>query len=390
MRVKATLIGCALVLYTGLSAQQPRGVPRRPALDATRDTNSASDYYNYGISQLRSNPTRAAAAFYWATQLDPGMAEPWYGRWAASLLAEETRVLGDYFAEKAYITKSREIQQIDSMRYQAMIRDPLLYWHLDQFLLDEWLARVSGGEVTLNMVAHDYGPELAGWWAYGQGQFVEALKQYAVAIRQNPKWYGLRLERARAFLPLRQYDSAAAAYAEVLKLEGGREAAHVVHVYDSKEIAYFTIGRIREAQGNVAAAQEAYGQALVENLAFYPAHAALARVALATGDTAGAVREYDQALQLHPDAPGVRHDYGIVLFALKRYDAATEQFQLAVDEDPYFARPYFPLAVLRENEGKDSVAVAHYRRFIQIAPASLAAQVKVARQRLGEQGTTPR
>ena len=54
------------------------------------------------------------------------------------------------------------------------------------------------------------------------------------------------------------------------------------------------------------------------------------------------------------------------------------------DDEPYFAKPYFPLAYLRESEGKDSVAIATYRRFIQIAPASLAGQVELARRRLGE------
>lgn len=389
-RASGAAIGCTLMLYAALDAQRPSEEPKRPSMDATRDTNSGASYYRYGLSQLRSNPTRAAAAFYWATRLEPDMAEPWYGRWAALLLSEDPRVLGDYLAGKPYIAKSRDIQQIDSLRYQAMLREPLLHWGLDQVLLEEWLSRVSGGEVSLNMVVRDYGPEMAGWWAYGQGQFLEALKQYAVAVKQNPKSYALRLARARSFLPLLQFDSAAAAYAEVLTLQSGQEAERLVHVYDSKEIAYYTIGRIRETQRNVAAAREAYGQALVENLAFYPAHAALARVALAVGDSAAAEHEYDQALQLHPDNPGAHYDYGVLLYALKRYEAAAEQLQLAVDEDPHYARPYFLLAYLRQYEGEDSVATALYRRFIQIAPASQAAQVKLARELLGEQAAPPR
>jgi tetratricopeptide (TPR) repeat protein len=79
----------------------------------------------------------------------------------------------------------------------------------------------------------------------------------------------------------------------------------------------------------------------------------------------------------------------VLLFTLKRYDAAAEEFQRSVDQDPYYAKPYLPLAYLRENEGKDSVAIAYYRRFIQIAPASLAPQVLQARQRLGELPAPP-
>jgi hypothetical protein len=373
--------GAVLALQTALGAQQP---PKRPTMEADRDSNSGAAYYYYGLSQLQSNPSRAADAFYWATRLEPGMAEPWYGRWAALLLQQSTRTLGDYLTGESYIAKSAPIQRIDSLRYQALIREPLLYWRLDAVLLDQWLSKVTQGEVTLAELSSDFGPEMAAWWAYGRGRFVEALKQYAIAVARHPKWYGLRAQRARTFLPILQYDSAAAAYGDLLALERSAEEERLVHVYESKEVIHYTIGRIHEQQGDLAGARDAYGRALVENLAFYPAHAALARVALRTGDTTAAVHEYDQAQVVHPEDPGLEYDYGVLLFALKRYDEAAQQLQRAVDHDPDYARPYLPLAYLRENEGKDSVAIAYYRRFIAIAPASLAPQVQQARQRLGE------
>ena len=99
-----------------------------------------------------------------------------------------------------------------------------------------------------------------------------------------------------------------------------------------------------------------------------------------TGDSAGAETEYDQTVQLDPTDAEAHYEFGVLLVGRQRYEAAVEQFQLAVDNEPYFARPYFPLALLRETEGKDSVAIAAYQRFIQIAPANLNAQVEEARR----------
>jgi len=53
-----------------------------------------------------------------------------------------------------------------------------------------------------------------------------------------------------------------------------------------------------------------------------------------------------------------------------------------VEANPDYVMPYYPLAYLREGEGKDSLAIAYYTRFVQGAPWPLAAQVADARRRL--------
>ena len=158
----------------------------------------------------------------------------------------------------------------------------------------------------------------------------------------------------------------------------------LVRVYNSKEMLEYSIGRVRETQGNDQGARDAYGRSLVENLAFYPGHVALAHLAMATGDTATALKEYDLAVQLAPDRADLRYVYGVLLMARQSFEEAAEQFRLAVEADPYFARPYLPLAYLREGQGKDSLAIAYYTQFIALAPAASARQVEDARRRLNE------
>ena len=357
--------------------------PKRPKLDAGRDTNSAGAYYQWGMQHLTDRPDKAADAFYWAARLEPSGAEPWYGRWAALLLSKQHR---DMFALVSEDSKNRkENAKIDSLKYEALMREPLLYTKLDAVLARDFFQAISQateGEFTEVDLAMVPDPELKGWLAYGSGRFDESVKQYAIAIGRKPKEHGLHAGRARAFIPMLQYDSAAAEFEAERKVEQQSEESTLVRVYNSKEMLQYSIGRVRETQDRKAAAQEAYGQALVENLGFYPAHMALGRIALASNDTTAAIKEYEQAAQLAPTRADVHYLYGVLLLTRQTFDEAAEQFRLAVDADPYFAKPYFPLAYIREGQGKDSLAIAYYTQFIALAPAALSKQIEDARRRL--------
>lgn len=383
-RSTALAFGLVLAAVTLQGQDSKNREPKRPKLDAGRDTNSAGAYHQHGMLQLSKRPKVAADAFYWAARLDPSIAEPWYGRWCALLLAMQRR---DMFAlmndDSRY---SKEVTSIDSLRYEALLREPLIYTKLDAVLVQDFFSAVSlatDGEVSEMDLAMVPDPATKAWLAYGSGRFSESVKQYAIAINRKPKAKGLHAARARAFIPLLQYDSAAAEFEAERALEQSGEST-LVRVYNSKEMLEYSIGRVRETQGNDQGARDAYGRALVENLAFYPGHTALARVALATGDTATALKEYDLAAQLAPNRADIRYVYGVLLLTRQRFEDAVEQFQQAVDADPYFVKPYFPLAYLREGQGKDSLAIAYYTQFIALAPAVYARQVEDARQRLSE------
>jgi Tfp pilus assembly protein PilF len=383
---RGVALAFAMVLATAraVSAQEAQvKEPKRPKLDAGRDTNSAGAYYQWGMQHLTDRPEKAADAFYWAARLEPAGPEPWYGRWAALLLGRQHR---DMFALVSDNARNRkENAKIDSLRYEALVREPLIYTKLDAVLARDFFQAISQAtegefsEVDLAMIPD---PALKGWLAYGSGRFDESVKQYAIAIKGNPKEHGLHASRARAFIPMLQYDSAAAEFEAERTVEQQKEESTLVRLYNSKEMLEYSIGRVRETQDKRVAARDAYGQALVENLAFYPAHIALARMALATGDTSAAMKEYELAAQLAPKRADILYFYGVLLMTRQNFDAAAEQFRLAVDADPYFVKPYFPLAYIREGQGKDSLAIAYYTQFIALAPSALAKQIDDARQRL--------
>ncbi len=385
LRGIALLCALALAGARGLEGQGSSAKePKRPKLDAGRDTNSAGAYQQYGMQHLSDRPQNAADAFYWAARLDPAIPEPWYGRWCALMLAMQRREMFSLMSDDSRYSK--EARKIDSLRYEALLREPLLYTKLDDVLVRDFFQTLSmetEGEITELDLARIPDPALKGWLAYGSGRFAESVKQYAIAIAKKPKSRGLHAQRARAFIPLLQYDSAAAEFEAERTLEQTAEST-LVRVYNSREILEYSIGRVRETQGNDQGARDAYGRALVENLAFYPGHTALARVALATGDSATALKEYDLAVQLAPQRADIRYVYGVLLMVRRSFEDAVEQFRLAVESDSYYVKPYLPLAYLREGQGKDSLALASYTRFIELAPMSLAPQVEDARKRVND------
>ena len=383
-RSAALALGLALAAALTLDAQdsKPRE-PTRPKLDAGRDTNSSESYYRHGLQNLPGRPQQAADAFYWATRLDPSDAQAWYGRWVALLLTRQQRDLWVILRDEGLT--SREAAQIDSLRYEALLREPLLYTSLEAMLVRDlfrtlWIA--TRGEISELDIRSIPDPVFRAWYAYGTGRFNESVQQYAVAIERQPKARGLHAARARALvLALAGEDSAIAEFEAERRLAQTAESA-LVRVYNSREMLEYSIGRVWEMHQQPEDAREAYGRALVENLAFYPAHTALARLALAADDTATALKEYDLAVQLAPHRADMRYTYGVLLLARQRFDAADEQFRLAVEADSFYVRPYYLLGFIREGQGKDSLATAYYTSFIARAPTSLAPQVEDARKRL--------
>src|SRR5436190_780304 len=111
--------------------------------------------------------------------------------------------------------------QADSLYLRAVTINPFLYRSLDAVFFDaiikEIAAGAAGSSASRVEVEHEIDRYLAqapadlkAWQAYSSGQFDEALKQYAVAIKQARKKAGLRMERGRLFMQLNQADSALA------------------------------------------------------------------------------------------------------------------------------------------------------------------------------------
>jgi len=377
------------VLYVALasfsfavSAAAQLKVPnKRPKLEAGADTNDAGAYYQYGMEQLRRDPETAANAFYWAERLNPGWAEALYARRVA-LLINEPRRLERYLDDDPKTLQSKDIRQIDSLYYRALTQNPFLYEKLDRMITDamitKWAQDAAGpggagaseNEYILQTWLRQAGPATRAKLAYTEGRFPEALKLWADAMKRSKYKAGFHIARGKLFFQTGNVDSAYAEFTQALDELRTRDKKDIVYIYESKALLEQAVAMIHERRDSISAAREAYGRALQEDLAYYPAHVRLGFLALTTKDTATALNEMDLAVQIRGNEPMLRYIYGYALGEAHKYAEAETQLRKAIELEPLFALPRAVLGEYLEQQNKPQDALKAYQEYLVYASRS--------------------
>ena len=380
----AVVIVVALTSAAGAQATKP---PKRPRLGAGADTNDARAYYDRGVALLRREPWTSAAAFYWASRLEPGWPEAYYAQRVAGFLSRENLLIG-YLEGARSVVVSPQIQQLDSLQSRAERLNPFFVRDLDETLFAGYLIaiykqqRSRAGERALDptneaevtFLVDQYlrmgtSVPLRAALAASRRRYHEALEFYRQleSEQRNPAW--IRAERAKIFHVIGSHDSALAELQTALSELRQRDTARLTPVYVSREFLEHAIGMIHEAAGDTAAARQAYGRALQENLAYAPAHVLLAGLDLLGGDTATALSEFDVAVQVAPEEAPLRVAYGLLLSQTGRQEDAVVHLRRAVQLEPYYAMPHYLLGYVAELQGNRDAALAGYRGFLARARA---------------------
>ncbi len=364
-----------LAVSASLASAQKTKEPRRPPLAATADTNDALAYYDAGLQLVRSKPDKAADAFYWAGRLNPLSAESFYARRIALLLAD-TRLLMKYTEGDRRTIQSDEVRRIDSLYYHALTLNPFVSQQLSRELFNGYLQEIANDYerrtgVTSTEVRYELDRYLAGasasmkaWRAFGDGFFDDALRLYAQAIKEAKNKANLRVDRARLFYQMGRPDSALAELTAALEELRKRDKKDLIYVYDSKALIAHSIAMIHLRLDHTDAAKEALGQALQEDLSYYPAHLQLGFIALTAKDTAAALTEMELAAQVRADDAAVHYQYGFALASSGRHSDAEAQLKNALALDPVFASPHYVLGQVYERSKRTADAVAAYRAFL--------------------------
>jgi tetratricopeptide (TPR) repeat protein len=274
---------------------------------------------------------------------------------------------------KKFVVEAKETKQIDSLRYNAMLKNPMMFQGLWMRIFDDY----QGIQTSLD-------PATQGFLAYGRGDHRRAVDRFATALKENKKNQSLRYDRALAFAQLTEYDSATAELQKLLEDKAKKDEKDLVRFYESKAMYEYSIGMLQLAKGDVEAAKAAYGRALTEDLSFAMAHYQLAELALATGDSATALQELDQAVQLDSSYVGSRFVYGLALLVQGRTVDAERHLRKAIELEPHFSAAYFPLAYILEFDGKNTEAAEMYEAFAQRAPQLDGDRAAAARKRAAE------
>ena len=358
----ASLVVAALMIASVADAQKKPKEPKRPKMQAGRDTNSAGAYYYWGLGQLEANPRAAQDAFYWASRLEPTWADPLYAQRIAFHMSNLDR-FWKYLNGTKYVLRSAEVRRADSLYFRALLRDPFFFRRHDKMLIDRLYQELTGQH---GVISGD--PEMRAWFAYSQTQFPQAVELYARAIAKDPNDYELHAERARAFYHMSWFDSTVAELNLALAGYRKEDDEDLVVLYESKAMYEFSIATAYFQSGKLQEAREALGRALTEDLSFYVAHQRLAALSLKAGDTATALSEYQLAVELNDDDAPLRAEYGTVLVMLGKHAEAEPHLLRAIELEPWYARSYALLGTAYEGLGKNAEAVAQYNRFMALAP----------------------
>jgi tetratricopeptide (TPR) repeat protein len=363
--VRRTLLVLSALCLTAPAALAQK-TPKRPDLFAGADTNSWFAYYQEGLHNLRRRPELASADFYWAERLNPGAPEPLYAGWVAYWRKNPDR-FWDYIAGKRFIVENKEVQRIDSLRLKALERNPMMYQGLWIQLFDD--------ESELNM---SLDPALQGIVAYAHGNPAKAAERLGQAVKSKEN-RGYRYDRALALYQIAAYDTAANELQLLINDMKKREEKKLVRAYESKQMYEYGIAIVMLAKGDTAAARDALGRALTEDLSFAPAHVALAHLAALTGDTATAIQELSQAVEIDSADVTAQVELGVHLMMQNRTDEAQAHLRKAIALEPYYAQPYFPLAYILEYEEKNAEAADMYLAFAARASRIDEQRAEVAR-----------
>lgn len=96
------------------------------------------------------------------------------------------------------------------------------------------------------------------------------------------------------------------------------------------------------------------------------------------GDIAEAIRLYEKAIQLDPQAAGALVNLGTIHFNHQRWKDAETFYRRAVEADPGYALAHFNLGNLYDEMGQRAKAMEHYQASLRIAPAYADAHYNLA------------
>ena len=340
-----------------LPAQSSWVAPPRPVLPAEADTNDSRAYFFFGTIMIGPRPDTAAAAFYWAAQLDPWNADAYYARAVALLRTLMEPLPGTSVLAPKRQLLEQEAQVIDSLHHAAYDLDPFFDHRFDhlvgpplEFLYCEGLRdkRRSG---MCSLYKNDYD---------------KALRSFGEALKKTPKEIELHYLRAQMFYRLRHFDSAATELRVLADSMEGRQTKKAM-LYISRAAIFYAQGMAYTQHRDTTRAREAFERALVEDLSFHMASVRLAGHALVMGDTTAALTHLAHAVSLRPADARLRVYYGITLASANRGREAAEQFMGAIDANRHYAPAYLHLGRVLERTDLAQAATA-YERYLARAP----------------------
>ena len=157
-----------------------------------------------------------------------------------------------------------------------------------------------------------------------QGRYKDALPSLDKAVVLAPENGSFRNNRGVAQMELGQYKLAEEDFAIADRSQNP----------DDRLSATVNMGRLRQREGNFAAAEEEFSTAIARDPKSYAAFIGRAVARESAGKLEGAAEDYLNAVKLEPTSAEANLRLGMVLISLHKPDLGKRYLQRAVDLDP--------------------------------------------------------
>lgn len=351
-----------------LSAALPLAAQTRPSLPGGKDSNDWVSYYERGTRELERRPAVAEAYFLYAARLDPSVAEPLIGRYAAWWRSRPWLRTRLWRLPNPTLTDSA--RATEEWLAEAELRNPfvargVLLWSLPR----NW---VIDTEDYFGM----------GLRSFLHGRWAQSVAELTNAVRTDSSNLDAYRYRGLALVQLSRWDDAARDYERLLD-RIGRFQENVTVPWDLGTARLnYTLALIRLFGGHRVEARAAFQRTFEIDLGFGLGHMYYGNLLLEDGDTAGALREYRLAVEVRATDPLVHQNYGAILLNLGRPDSALVHLNEALRLAPDYAALYYNRAICLERLGRTDEARAMHREFVARAPRRLSELLQQSRQRL--------
>jgi tetratricopeptide (TPR) repeat protein len=149
----------------------------------------------------------------------------------------------------------------------------------------------------------------------------------------------------------------------------GGESASVTPASEASEDLFFQALEDEDA-GRLSEAREKYEKILAAVPNHVDALVNLGTMLFLAGQAGDAASRYLQALALNPDHAEANYNLANLMEDQGELDAAVLFYKKAVQVEPEFADAHFNLAMVLEAMGNDRRARDHWRRYLELDPAS--------------------
>lgn len=195
------------------------------------------------------------------------------------------------------------------------------------------------------------------------GDYLGAIDDYASAIKEQPGFIDLWLDKASTWMKVEKYDSAMREYRTAFSFEvalsGGSGLAERGNVYST------AITNLTWALKNRPSSSDGY-------VARCLAH-------LLSNQYEEALKDADAAMKLDSSSHETYIYQGIVLTKLRRFDEARGSFDHAINLNPQSAQPWYFRGLTYASQEQFDQAIDNYSRAKNLGPDFLAPRIEIGR-----------